>query len=148
MLHEYGEVPPVAASVVVGYAVPAVPLGTELVEMASGVVVVVVVVVVVPEVMLNEREFVVPAFGTTTFTVTVPAADVRPPHVEAVSCVLLTNVVVSCVPFHWMYDPDTKPVPFTVSETVPDELAEVLVGDKEVSEIPVVVVVPWAMLVE
>jgi hypothetical protein len=60
MLHEYGEVPPVAASVVLGYAVPAVPLGTELVEMASVEVVGVVVVVVVPVVILNGSEFVYP----------------------------------------------------------------------------------------
>jgi hypothetical protein len=33
----------------------------------------------------------------------------------AVNCELLTNVVVSAVPFHSTTDPETNPVPFTVS---------------------------------
>jgi hypothetical protein len=32
----------------------------------------------------------------------------------AVNCVALTNVVTSADPFHWIVDPVTNPVPFTV----------------------------------
>jgi hypothetical protein len=54
-----------------------------------------------------------PGFVTTTLAV--PAAAIRLAGTAAVSCVALTNVVASAVPFQPTAAPDTNPVPLTVS---------------------------------
>ena len=57
----------------------------------------------------------VTAPGFTTVTVAMPAEAIRAAETEAVSCVALTKVVASAVPFHCTTAPEMKPVPFTVS---------------------------------
>jgi hypothetical protein len=53
--------------------------------------------------------------GFTTVTVAVPAAEIRSAGTKATSCVALTKLVDSAVPFHVTWAPERKPVPFTVS---------------------------------
>ena len=105
--------------------VPIVPLGMEVVVTDNEVV------VPAEELIVNGREFVVPPDvpGTTTLTWTVPALAVSSVQVAAVSCVLLTNVVVSWVPFHCTDEPDTKPDPFTVNVSAAPPAATLL-GDR------------------
>src|ERR1035437_6950576 len=60
-----------------------------------------------------------------TVTVAVPAVAIRLGETVALSCVALTNVVVSAAPFQFPPAPDTKFVPFTVSvNRAPPALAE------------------------
>ncbi len=55
-----------------------------------------------------------PGVGFATVTCTVAPLLMEFAATEACSCVLLTKVVVSAVPFHITTDEDTKPEPFTV----------------------------------
>jgi hypothetical protein len=48
-----------------------------------------------------------------------PAEAIRVAGTEAVSCVALTKVVASVVPFQFTVAPETKLVPFTVSVNAP-----------------------------
>ena len=56
-------------------------------------------------------------FAPPEFTVMfmVPAFAMRLAETAAVSCVALTNVVVSADPLHWTVAPDTKPLPVIAS---------------------------------
>src|SRR5215469_8631576 len=56
-----------------------------------------------------------PAMGLTTATEAVPALATSEAKIVAVSRDLLTNVVARALLFHFTTDPDTNPVPFTVS---------------------------------
>ena len=56
-----------------------------------------------------------PGAGLSTVTATVPALARSVAGIAAVSAVVLTNVVASAVPFHTIFDVDTKFVPVTVS---------------------------------
>jgi len=53
--------------------------------------------------------------GFTTVTVAVPAEAIELAGTDAVSWVVLTNVVVRADPFHCTVDPTRKPDPLTVS---------------------------------
>jgi hypothetical protein len=53
--------------------------------------------------------------GFVTVTLAVPAVAISAARIAAVTCVLLTNVVVRLAPLNWTVAPLTKPVPFTVS---------------------------------
>jgi hypothetical protein len=67
-----------------------------------------------------------PGAGFTTVTDAVPALAIRAAGTVAVSCVALTNVVVSAVPFQFTVEPETKLVPFTVNvNCAPPAVAEV-----------------------
>jgi hypothetical protein len=60
-----------------------------------------------------------------TTMVAEPAVAIRLAVTEAVSCVALTTLVVSAVPFHWIAAPARNPVPVTVSVKVaPPAVAE------------------------
>ena len=56
-----------------------------------------------------------PGAGLNTVTEPEPAAARSGAVIAAVSCVLLTKVVVRAVPFQFTMEPETNPVPFTVS---------------------------------
>jgi hypothetical protein len=56
-----------------------------------------------------------PGAGLATVTEPVEAVAMSEPRIVAVSCEPLTNVVVRGLPFQFTTDPDTNPVPFTVS---------------------------------
>src|SRR5258708_7356193 len=56
-----------------------------------------------------------PGLGLLTVTVAVPATTTSAAEIDAVNCELLTNVVARALPFQFTTEPDTKPVPFTVS---------------------------------
>src|ERR1039458_4075401 len=56
-----------------------------------------------------------PPPGFATVILTVAAEAICAVETVAVNCDALTNVVVSAEPFHCTVDPDTNPVPFTVS---------------------------------
>lgn len=56
--------------------------------------------------------------GFTTVTEALPAAEMSPDGTAAVSCVLLTKVVVRPTPFHCTTDEGTKLLPITVSVNV------------------------------
>ena len=56
-----------------------------------------------------------PGLGLLTVTVPVPADATSDAEIAAVNCELLTKVVVLGLPFQFTTDPETKPVPFTVS---------------------------------
>jgi hypothetical protein len=73
-----------------------------------------------------------PGEGFSTVTEAVPAVAMSPAGTEAVTCVLLTYVVVSPVPFHCTVDPETKFVPVTVRvNAAPPAVADV--GESEVA---------------
>jgi len=57
----------------------------------------------------------VPPHGVTTVIEAVPAVAIRAAGTVAVSCVPLTNAVVSGPPFQFTVEPETKLLPFTVS---------------------------------
>jgi hypothetical protein len=65
--------------------------------------------------IVNVRLLESTAEGLTTRTVAVPKVATREAGICAVSCVGLTNDVVTGAPFHWTTEPETKPVPVTVS---------------------------------
>jgi hypothetical protein len=78
--------------------------------------------------MVNVTAFDVPppGAGFTTVTDAVPALAIRAAGTVAVSCVALTYVVVSAVPFQFTVEPETKLVPFTVNvNCAPPAVAEV-----------------------
>jgi len=78
--------------------------------------------------MVNVTAFDVPppGAGFTTVTDAVPALAIRAAGTVAVSCVALTNVVVSAVPFQFTVEPETNLVPFTVNvNCAPPAVAEV-----------------------
>src|SRR5438876_3601645 len=56
-----------------------------------------------------------PGPGLTIVTVAVLALAMSEVKTLAVNCELLTNVVARALPFQFTTDPETKPVPFTVS---------------------------------
>jgi hypothetical protein len=56
-----------------------------------------------------------PGPGLVTVSVAVPATATSAAEIVAVNCELFTNVVVRGLPFQFTTDPETKPVPFTVS---------------------------------
>ena len=56
-----------------------------------------------------------PGAGLTTVTLAVPADAMSAAVIDAVNCVLLTNVVVRLEPFHCTVEVLSKLVPFTVS---------------------------------
>jgi hypothetical protein len=56
-----------------------------------------------------------PGLGFTTVTKAVLALAMSEARMLAVNCELLTKVVARSLPFQFTTDPDTKPVPFTVS---------------------------------
>src|SRR5271157_44730 len=56
-----------------------------------------------------------PGPGLTTVTAAVLAAAISEARIFAVSCEPLTKVVVRALPFQFTTEPETKPVPFTVS---------------------------------
>src|SRR5438477_23090 len=67
-----------------------------------------------------------PGAGFTTVMDAVPALAIRAAGTVAVSCVALTYVVVSGLPFQFTVEPETKLVPFTVSvNCAPPAVAEV-----------------------
>ena len=67
-----------------------------------------------------------PGEGFSTVTEAVPPVAMSLAGTEAVTCVLLTYVVVSPVPFHRTVDPETKFVPVTVRvNAAPPAVAEV-----------------------
>jgi hypothetical protein len=70
--------------------------------------------------------------GFVTVTLAVPAAVISDARIAAVTCKLLTNVVVRLAPLNWTVAPFTKPVPFTVSVNDP-EPAKTAEGDNEES---------------
>jgi hypothetical protein len=55
-----------------------------------------------------------PGDGFTTVTLAVPAAAMSAAVIAAVTCVLLTKVVVRADPFHFTMEVLTKLLPFTV----------------------------------
>src|SRR6267378_5192913 len=57
-----------------------------------------------------------PGAGLKTVTWAVPVAAMSEAGMDAVTCVAETNVVVRADPFHCTTDPETKLLPFTVSE--------------------------------
>jgi hypothetical protein len=66
-----------------------------------------------------------PGEGFRTLTLAVPALAISAAVIAAVSCVLLTNVVVRPDPFHCTLDVLTKFEPFTVSvSAAPPAIAE------------------------
>ena len=69
--------------------------------------------------------------GFITATVAAPAPAISLGVIVAVSCVLLKNVVVCGLSFQFTIAPDTKFVPFTVSEK-PGPPASALCGESEV----------------
>ena len=71
-----------------------------------------------------------PGVGFVTVTVAVPAVVISLARIDAVSCVLLTNVVVRFEPFHFTEAPETKLEPLTVS-VKPEPPAVPLVGESE-----------------
>jgi hypothetical protein len=78
--------------------------------------------------MVNVTAFDVPppGAGFTTVMDAVPALAIRAAGTVAVSCVALTYVVVSGLPFQFTVEPETKLVPFTVSvNCAPPAVAEV-----------------------
>src|SRR6266567_1154164 len=56
-----------------------------------------------------------PGLGFTTVTEAVLAVAISDTRMLTVNCELLTNVVARALPFQFTTDPETKPVPFTVS---------------------------------
>jgi hypothetical protein len=56
-----------------------------------------------------------PGLGLLTVTVAVPADATSAAAIDAVNCELVTNVVARGLPFQFTTEPETKPVPFTVS---------------------------------
>ena len=56
-----------------------------------------------------------PGAGLTTVTEAVAAVAMSELRMDAVTCEPLTNVVVRGLPFQFTVEPDTKPVPLTVS---------------------------------
>src|SRR5215831_6019011 len=56
-----------------------------------------------------------PGLGLTTVTEAVLAVAMSEAGIVAVNCELVTNVVARALPFQFTIDPDTNPVPFTVS---------------------------------
>jgi hypothetical protein len=56
-----------------------------------------------------------PGAGFVTVTFTFPDVAISGAVIAAVTCVALTNVVVTAVPLKFTTDVETKPVPFTVS---------------------------------
>jgi hypothetical protein len=56
-----------------------------------------------------------PGLGFTTVIEAVLAVAMSELGTVAVNCELLTKVVVRALPFQFTTEPDTKPVPFTVS---------------------------------
>jgi hypothetical protein len=73
-----------------------------------------------------------PGVGLETVTLAVPVLEISPAGTCAVTCVVLTNVVVSAVPFQFTAAPVTKPVPVAVNvKAAPPTV--VLVGDSDVS---------------
>src|SRR5205809_3453782 len=56
-----------------------------------------------------------PGLGFTTVTEAVLAMAMSDTRMLTVNCELLTNVVARALPFQFTTDPETKPVPFTVS---------------------------------
>ena len=67
-----------------------------------------------------------------TTTAAVPTGAISAAEMPAVSCVVLTNVVVRLAPFQRTVEPLTNPVPFTVS-VKPDPPAFVEDGDNVVT---------------
>ena len=74
-----------------------------------------------------------PGAGLSTVTVTVPPSRRSLAGIDAVSCVVLTNVVARLAPFQRTTDVDTKPLPFSVSVNVAPP-AVVLDGASDASE--------------
>lgn len=74
-----------------------------------------------------------------TVTETALGLAIRFAGTEAVSCVALTIVVASAVPFHWTTAPDANPVPFTVRVKAAPP-AEVVFGLNEVTAGPITMV--------
>jgi hypothetical protein len=72
-----------------------------------------------------------PGAGFVTVTPSVPAVAISGAVIEAVTCVASTNVVVLGVPLKFTTEPETKPVPFTVSVKA-EAPAIALVGESEV----------------
>ena len=76
----------------------------------------------------------VPPHGVTTVIEAVPAVAIRAAGTVAVSCVPLTNVVASGLPFQFTVEPETKLAPLTVSvncglpAAVQFGLSELIVG--------------------
>jgi hypothetical protein len=59
-----------------------------------------------------------PGPGLLTVTVPVSATATSVAGIVAVNCELFTNVVARGLPFQFTTEPDTKPVPFTMSVNV------------------------------
>jgi len=60
-----------------------------------------------------------PGLGLTTVTEAVLAVAMSEARMLTVNCELVTKVVVRALPFQFTTDPDTNPVPFTVSVNPP-----------------------------
>ena len=81
-------------------------------------------------VKLNPLDVPPPGVGFVTVTVAVPAVVISLARIDAVSCVLLTNVVVRPEPFQFTEAPFTKLEPLTVSVKA-EPPAVPLVGESE-----------------
>src|SRR5262249_20432840 len=94
----------------------------------------------------------VPPHGVTTVIEAEPAETIREAGTVAVSCVPLTNVVVSGLPFHLTVEPETKLVPFTVNANcalpavAQVGLSEVIVGGALIVSVNIAVPVPLALV--
>ena len=75
--------------------------------------------IVTEDVELVTRKYIMleipPGLGLTTVTEAVVAVAMSEARMLAVNCELFTKVVARALPFQFTTDPDTKPVPFTVS---------------------------------
>lgn len=80
-----------------------------------------------------------PLSGLTTLTVTAPAEATSPAEMAAVSCELLTKVVVRGLPFHCTVAPETKLLPFTVNVNA-GAPAPALLGERELIDGPALTV--------
>jgi hypothetical protein len=70
-----------------------------------------------------------PGAGLLTVTLALPALAIPEAGTAALTCVALTYVVDSAVPFQFTAEADSNPLPFTVSVNAPDP-AVVELGDK------------------
>jgi hypothetical protein len=64
-----------------------------------------------------------PGAGLTTVTVAVPALARSAAVMAAVSCEALTKVVARLVPFHWIWEAATNPLPLAVTKNRPELIA-------------------------
>jgi hypothetical protein len=116
---------PVPFTVSVKAAAPAVaPVGVTEVRLGSG----------LGAVMANAiaPEVPPPGAGLTTVTEALPAAAISAAVMAAMSCVALPYVVVRGLPFQFTVEPETKPLPVTVS-VKPAAPAVAPAGDNDVS---------------